>query len=361
METLLQEENQRLRQQLNTYIAEARSNEEKLRRFHAFELTLIGSASLQELLTRVLEVMPSIFNLDVVTLLLLDPEYECHRLLNTSTAKGWTHAGLLLAPAPHALETVFQGATSCHLTTYAEEVHRQLFPTELITPHCVAILPLFNQGKLLGSLNLGSLDKNRYADNSGTEFLERLATITAISLINSLNHERLKRVGLTDPLTQLNNRRFFDQRLREEVATAQRSGQPLACMFIDADHFKRINDTHGHQVGDAVLMQLSQLVKEQLRLGDILARYGGEEFVALLPNTGRDEAARIAERIRGLVAAQPITTGEQSLAITISLGIASLEGGEMKGIGEAARALLSRADSALYLAKEGGRNRVEQT
>jgi diguanylate cyclase (GGDEF)-like protein len=177
---------------------------------------------------------------------------------------------------------------------------------------------------------------------------------------NATNHERLKRVGLTDSLTGVNNRRFFDQRLLEEVGRAQRSHEPLNCLFMDVDHFKRVNDEHGHQTGDQVLRVVAGLIREQLRASDVLGRYGGEEFAALLVNASAEAAMEIAERIRAVIEGYPFKTLEgEPLAATISIGVASLSLHEDEGDMESwANALVERADQAVYTAKNQGRNQV---
>ena len=213
-------------------------------------------------------------------------------------------------------------------------------------------------GELIGSLNLGSNDPERFVAGSATDFLQRLATIVAICLENATNHERIKRIGLTDSLTGVNNRRFFDQRLGEEVARAQRSGEPLACLFLDIDHFKRINDRHGHRVGDRVLSEVAGMIREQLRSTDVLGRYGGEEFSALLVNARKEKALEIAERIRGVIEAKHFEREDGGwLSVTISIGVSSLPA-TIEGNGNIAEELVDRADQALYLAKNAGRNRV---
>jgi diguanylate cyclase (GGDEF)-like protein len=223
----------------------------------------------------------------------------------------------------------------------------------------VALLPLIRRGELIGSLNLGSRDAQRYARGKGTEFLQRLAAVVAIALENTINHERLKLVGLTDPLTRVNNRRFFDQRLNEEIAASQRSHQSLACMFLDVDHFKRINDSLGHQAGDMVLCEIAKLVRSQLRSTDILCRYGGEEFVVLLPNTGSDEALDIAERIRGVVEGTAFSCpGSEAARVTISIGVAARQCQLNCDVDAMGRVLVASADGAVYQAKESGRNQV---
>lgn len=165
--------------------------------------------------------------------------------------------------------------------------------------------------------------------------------------------EAVARLALADPLTGLPNRRAFDAALSREVARARREGAPLAVAALDVDHFKRVNDVHGHAAGDAVLAAAASRAAAALRAGDLLARVGGEEFVALLPGATLAAAAEAAERIRARLAAEPITVGESSLHVTASLGCAALEEGDLDG-----RPLLARADARLYDAKRGGRNRV---
>ena len=215
-------------------------------------------------------------------------------------------------------------------------------------------------GNLIGSLNLGSESSTRFVEGAATDFLQRLATIVAICLENATNLERLKRVGLTDSLTGVNNRRFFDQRLIEETGRAQRTNEPLACLFMDVDHFKSVNDQHGHQLGDEVLRKIAGLIREQLRASDVLGRYGGEEFSALLVNADSDSAMEIAERIRAVIEKQSFSTPDDKLmSVTISIGVAILpaEFAEIASV-KLSEDLVERADQAVYQAKHNGRNLV---
>ena len=154
---------------------------------------------------------------------------------------------------PGALEGLYPGRPLPYLGRFEPPRHRVLFNEPLHEIASVALLPLSRQGELIGSLNFGSASPDRYAGDYGTDFLERLAEVVAICLESALAKERLKRIGLTDPLTGVNNRRFFDQRCLAEISQAIRYGHPLACLLLDIDRFKRINDTYGHQTGDAVL------------------------------------------------------------------------------------------------------------
>ena len=166
-------------------------------------------------------------------------------------------------------------------------------------------------------------------------------------------HKRLLQDALTDTLTQLPNRRHGLDFLASEWAFAQSNGLPMACLLLDIDHFKRINDTYGHAAGDAVLRQLSDLLKRTSRGEDLVFRYGGEEFAAVLPNASARIAAQIAERIRALVEKYDFLWTRQSLPVTVSIGVAHL-GTAVKD----SQALIQAADAALYQAKNSGRNRV---
>ena len=163
--------------------------------------------------------------------------------------------------------------------------------------------------------------------------------------------EELARQATTDPLTGAHNRLKFNSELTDEIHRAQRYGEPLSLAMIDVDHFKSINDTHGHQAGDLVLVRLTQLISANLRETDKLARWGGEEFMILLPNTPLDAAARLAEKLRLVVAQADIGAVR---GITCSFAVTQFRPGET------IETLTARLDEALYRAKHDGRNRVAQ-
>jgi diguanylate cyclase (GGDEF) domain len=160
----------------------------------------------------------------------------------------------------------------------------------------------------------------------------------------------LERQALTDSLTGIHNREKFDETLAQEVERARRYGTPLSLIMFDIDHFKQVNDVHGHQVGDMVLINLAQAVSAHIRENDIFARWGGEEFMILAPGIPKDSAAQLAEKLRDMVAK---TDFPVSRRITISLGVAQFQDEDTP------RSLAKRVDDALYKAKHGGRNRVE--
>lgn len=178
-----------------------------------------------------------------------------------------------------------------------------------------------------------------------------LQTANDVKDMAILQHE-----SITDALTGLKNRRYFDQRMSEEVALALRHKLPLSLMLLDVDHFKKINDTYGHQIGDEVLSSLAKLISGMVRDSDIVARYGGEEIAIITPRTSKEEAALLAERLRDLIEKTTVAmvgTTQEVVQVTVSLGICSLS-----PVITDKDALIEESDQALYLAKKYGRNRV---
>ena len=350
-------ENKELRRRLTAVLANARHNEERMYRFHEQELNLLSANGMIDLLRQILMGHRHVFGLETVTMNLIDPEYEIQRLL---ADLGCTDCfpELRFFESGSELAAYFGDAQLPRLGAYRPEQHGELFHLSP-QPASVAVLPLLRQRRLIGSLNLGSQEEGRFIAGSATNFLERLSAVVAVALENAINHERLKHIGLTDALTGVHNRRYFDRRLTEEVERVQRNGQPLSCLFLDVDHFKRINDTYGHQVGDRVLQEVAGRIKAQLRLSDALGRYGGEEFAALLVQTDTDTAWDIAERIRASIADEPfLLGGEHQIAVTLSVGLSTMTPDTLQSVTtEAAEQLVAQADAAVYRAKQGGRNR----
>lgn len=181
------------------------------------------------------------------------------------------------------------------------------------------------------------------------------------SILEDLARQELAEANLklavqahTDSLTGLHNRRSFEELARREFARAARNGSPLTLLLIDIDHFKQVNDTHGHDVGDKVLQSVAKLAKRELREHDVLARFGGEEFIALLPSLKQDDAYLVAERLRACLAQCRIAVNDSTdITITISIGLS----GHRQEAGDLGM-MIKAADKALYQAKEEGRNRV---
>jgi diguanylate cyclase (GGDEF)-like protein len=184
------------------------------------------------------------------------------------------------------------------------------------------------------------------------EFIETVARQSALAMDQVLLVRQLIEIATTDALTGVSNRRHFLDLCERELAKARRYKTHLSLIILDIDHFKKFNDTYGHDVGDDVLRTVAQALKHELRTEDILARYGGEEFVVLLPETPLGDALSVAaERLRKRIETTPLETVHGSLKITISLGVATFS--ETRND---IRSILKRADEGLYAAKQRGRN-----
>jgi two-component system cell cycle response regulator len=167
-------------------------------------------------------------------------------------------------------------------------------------------------------------------------------------------NKRLRKLSITDGLTELFNHRHIHELLHEEFERTRRSGEPLAVAMLDLDRFKQVNDTHGHPTGDVILYETARILRETAREIDMVGRYGGEEFIAILPGTDEDAATQFAERVREAVRSHVYRDEATEVRMTLSGGVASYPGG---GI-EHPDVLIKRADEALYEAKESGRNRI---
>ncbi|MES9878644.1 MAG: DUF484 family protein [Candidatus Sedimenticola sp. 1PA] len=350
------EENRRLREKLRTMREEASHNEQVLKKFHDRELSLLAAETLPQLLTIMTEGMQESFELPTITLALHDPKHELRYLLLKSGVMPESYKNIWFTDHLDEVNPILSDLTQPRLGPFLSDRHAALFPGRNDV-RSVALLPMIRRESLVGSLHLGSNDEKRFTRHHASDFLKRLATVSAICLENTVNREHLVISGLTDALTDLHNRRYLERRLDEEVSRAIRYDQPLSCIFIDADHFKRVNDRYGHAAGDAVLREVALRIKECLRVSDIATRYGGEEFALLLPQTDAAMALHLAERIRQRIDGKTIDIGsDKQIHITVSCGVNEMDSHQQESE-EAGQNLLSQADEALYQAKNQGRNR----
>lgn len=213
----------------------------------------------------------------------------------------------------------------------------------------VVVVPLAADGVQIGALvvelgrrEAGGMERRVLA------MTEQMAAHAALALRNAWLLDQVRELADTDGLTQIANRRAFDAMLAREIDRSQRTGQSVSLLLLDIDHFKVLNDTHGHQIGDEVLRELGALLKRRTRQMDLPARYGGEEFVVILPGCDEDIAFDIAERFRQAIAEAPTP-----VPITVSIGVGTCPVDATDAPG-----LIKAADSALYASKEAGRNRV---
>ncbi|RME46506.1 MAG: diguanylate cyclase, partial [Chloroflexi bacterium] len=216
----------------------------------------------------------------------------------------------------------------------------------------IAGLPLRIGGQVCGVMNV-AFDKPHTFEEDELRVLELLADQAAIAIRNAQLHAEVQALAITDSLTGFYNRRGLFELGRREVERARRFGRPLSALMLDLDHFKLVNDTYGHHIGDQVLAELAACCRQVLRDVDLLGRYGGEEFVFLLPETGVAAAEPVAERLRRHVERSLMNTDRGPISITISLGVAQLD-----ETCPDLETLLEHADQALYVAKRSGRNQA---
>ena len=214
----------------------------------------------------------------------------------------------------------------------------------------IICVPLVNRGKTIGVLQ--ALNKRGHQDFNKED--ERLFGAFGHQVSVAIDNARLYNMAFYDALTRVYMRRYFEAWLEQEFARVKRYHTNLSLMMFDIDHFKKINDAHGHQAGDYILRKLAETVKANVRLADVVARYGGEEFVVCLPETTVEKAKFSGERIRKAVEQTKFIYEGKTIPVTISVGITSFKLTPEK----TAAQFIKDADTALYRSKEGGRNRV---
>jgi two-component system cell cycle response regulator len=341
-----------------TLEAQLRANEAIWLRFRQIELDMLNADTLADVVGRLVQELPGHFpSVHAVSITWIDPECEFEQELLRADPPSAVRAAWLSLPAPdHDIPPLIPV-----LGQLTPELQRALFPRQREPLRSVAMVPMRLRGVLVGSLNQGSRDPEHFRPDVATDLIEHLAAVTAVCVDNAVNRAHLQRDVLTDALTGVANRRFFERRLQEETDVWRRHGHSLSCLLVDLDHFKQINDRHGHAAGDRALQQVARQLSLGLRSSDVLARYGGEEFVLLLPSTDAVRAREIAERLRMAIArAVTIPGAAPGQSVTVSVGLAWLDASMRAEVPKPPGAwLVSRADEALYRAKARGRNCVE--
>ena len=345
-----------------------------MRRTQARELTLLRADTLSQLLHAMVDGLKESYALDAVSVVLVDPQHEIRHLLVAAGDRPEDFERVLFVESLTGLAPQLLALHKPWLGPYVGADHHLLLGGAVHTGapqggaehtgaaelKSVALVPLPRKDRATGALCLASVEPTRFTRHHATDFLAHLGVVAAVCLENAINRARLLRAGITDFLTGWHNRRYLQQRLKEELSRAQRRGSTIACLMMDIDRFKGINDGYGHLAGDNALKEVAQRVEAQIRTMDTAARFGGDELAILLPEASSAEAATLAERIREAIANEPFTLNAQvSLKLTISIGVAAVAPGrhepELKVLADR---LVAEADAALYRAKALGRNRV---
>jgi len=252
-------------------------------------------------------------------------------------------------------ENVIGRAPTANITLLDEEISRVHSLLRLETGSDGDRLTLEDLGSTNGTFVNGQSVEGRREVLAGDRFAigGHVLKLVAMDPLERTFHETLQDQSTRDPLTGLANRGTILEELQSRFDLSRRHGRPLSIVMCDLDHFKKINDTHGHGAGDLVLGRFGELVRQNLRGSDLAGRIGGEEFLLVLPETDLEGAMFLAERLRGALGGTPQAVGNAVLRVTCSLGVAQRNGGDRDG-----GMLLARADGALYQAKHQGRDRV---
>jgi len=348
-----------LQSHLDGMLDRVRFNSNTLKRFQMFERGLLNLNSLAEMGEFIINAQ-DFFDLDYMGFCLVDAKDELKKFLLEDAFEFDRNPELILLKNKEDLQQSFEASNTPYLGRFKNNRCAKFFALNIKNPASVAVIPLVRRGQCLGVLSMGSFNQDRFEDTMATDFIDHMASVVSVCLENHLNYEMMKRTSLIDTLTGVNNRRFLEQRIGEEIDRVQRSSEPLSCFFLDVDFFKKVNDTHGHQVGDQVLVAVAHVIREQLRNNDVLARYGGEEFVALLSNIDEAMALDIAERIRKKIKDVQIESKSEIVAVTISIGSVTYKPAKRShhSSQEIGADLIQKADEALYKAKNSGRDKV---
>ena len=331
----------------DTIIERFRENEQLAEKFHLLETRILGVLRFQDFFQVLLEQIGDIFAVPHVWLSLIKDEAAAEPIRRTATsALLRTKLSQVEAESFHQL---FGRDDKPTLENERLERYHALLPeSDRFHFKSLAMVPVTLDGKLVGSLNLADPTATRYRPGYNTILLERLAVKVSLCLSNVTAHENLQHLAFHDPLTDLHNRRAMEQALEREFARAHRYRSHLALVFVDLDLFKQVNDTYGHDCGDALLQYLAEGMVQMCRLSDLVTRLAGDEFVLLLPETVLEQAQVLLERMAQRFVDQPMAWQDEVIPIQISFGISSvLEDGV-----DSSAALLKLADDRLYQKKQ---------
>jgi two-component system cell cycle response regulator len=355
----LEQEIRLLQARLASLNVEVSRNDSLLRKTQERELELLRANSLPQLFERLIEGLRNSYQLEEVALILHDPQLEIRHMLSGDGVTITEPPGVCFVDALVTVAPQIANLERPWLGPFRKADHELLVPG-LKPAGSLALIPLRRNEQLEGVLVFSSSDPFRFSQDLASDFLAHLGLVAAICVENAVNRSRLLRSGLTDFLTGFHNRRYLHARLKEDLALAQRRRQSVACLMIDIDHFKRINDQYGHLAGDAVLREVAHRIDAEMRISDTGARFGGDEFAMVLVEAAINDGEKVAARVLHAVRHQPLLiTKDVSETVTLSIGVAAAHPGPgTRDYKVLAERLIAEADAALYRAKSAGRNRI---
>ena len=335
--------------ELKAYVAEVmqrlRDNERLFSRMFELESQVLKSTDPEELCFSLLRSLRSGFELDFVRFWLdrssFMGEHKLERLSERDLV--WIEGGEIVQMGLHRKQAWLMQLSAEQGFDWLSERESHL--------GSIALLVLGDLDNPFGVLGLGSIDRDRFTSDQGSDFLQHLAQVIGLTLEHAVTREHLARLAVTDPLTGSHNRRFLQPRSHQPLSQWFGKQSNVACLYADVDRFKAINDQFGHAVGDQVLTMVGRVLHQFVRTNDPLIRMGGDEFVLLVAGCSVDKVKEIAAQMVSTVAAESLEGG---VTVSISMGIAFSEKEDM-----AVKTLIDRADQAMYVAKALGGNRFE--
>ena len=322
-----------------------------LRPFIELTRRLLGSTSLERSLTLVCDAALAILPGEHASVRVLDGS-ETRLLCGARAGEGLDHRPMRFQQGSGIAGWVVDHGEAAHIDDTSRDPRFVAVRAseQGFSIRSLLAAPLWSGDRAVGVLGVTSRHVAAFQEDD-----ELVLALLANCASPSLERARLERLAITDPLTLAFNHRYLAPRLQEELARAGRRGDPLSVLLMDLDHFKAVNDDHGHAAGDRVLRGFTERLRGLVRVSDVLVRRGGEEFLLVMPEMGEAAAMGVAERIRECVAEQPFSLdegGERSRTQTVSIGVAVWDGQRD------AEALEAQADEAMYRAKRAGRNLV---
>ncbi len=330
-----------------------KQNEDIAKKFHEIEISILSILNFRDLCESLLTEISKNFEIPFVWLSIIEntPVSEHIKSINDSD--------ILKSRTCFILKNSFKHITQLtYLTPILANSDMKrfipLYPALLSTNlGSLAIVPIVLDGKLIGSLNLGDNNHDRFEPGIDTSLLDQLSVKISLCFSNVFAHEKLKYLAFHDPLTGLVNRGVMDRILIRECERATRYNADLCLIFFDLDDFKIINDTYGHDKGDQALILVAKLLEGLKRGSDIIARYAGDEFVAILPSTNAEQAEKFVSRIKDELLQRAVKVDNNKFHVCLSYGIASFFEDNIK----TAEKLIKHADIKLYKAKQFKNNK----
>lgn len=331
---------------ISKIIERLRQNEEITKKFHEIETRILTILNFNDLFEVLLSQIREKFKVPYAWISMIDKS-EVSSLIQSLGASETLRLRLNIIDRDTFITRVGAGTRPLLVNEDLKPYYRFFPEDHKYFIKSIAVAPIFLDGEVIGSLNQADFSSKRFHPGMDTSRLEQLAIKVSLCLSNVTAHEKLSYLAYHDPLTGLLNRRVMESVLKREYGRAKRYGSTLSVVFLDLDHFKRVNDRYGHDTGDSLLKYTANTLLKTSRDSDVLARFAGDEFVYILPETSAENAEKLMNRIRSYLRETPLEKGGLSIPVSISFGIASTAEGDIKTPSQ----ILKRADERLYSAK----------